>query len=123
MKGQVHVRLFLWVMSIAVAAAIPASSQVAGTAKPSFEVATIKLNTALQGGSRQGDQPGGRFSATRVTLRTLIGFAKYPGGGNVLGGPSWIDSDLWDVEAKAAEGSVQPRPRTLDLNAPRVPFS
>jgi uncharacterized protein (TIGR03435 family) len=110
-------RRFIWVMSMTLAAAIPTFSQVPGTAKPSFEVATIKRNTAVQGGSRQGDQPGGRFSATRVTLRSLIGFAKYPGGGNVLGGPSWMDSDLWDVEAKAAEGSVQPRPRLLDLNA------
>jgi uncharacterized protein (TIGR03435 family) len=99
-------RLFIWVMPITLIA-IPATSQVAGTAKTSFEVATIKQNTALQGGSRQGDQPGGRFSATRVTLRSLIGFA-YPGSGNLLGGPSWIDSDLWDVEAKAAEGPAAP---------------
>jgi uncharacterized protein (TIGR03435 family) len=111
-------RLLTWVVPIALVAPIPASSQVAVTAKPSFEVATIKRNTAVQGGSRQGDQQGGRFSATRVTLRSLIGFAHYPGGGNVLGGPSWIDSDLWDVEAKAAEGSFQPRPRLIDLNAP-----
>lgn len=93
-------------------------AQTTGGNKPAFEVATIKRNTAVQGGSRQGDQPGGRFSATRVTLRTLMGFAKYPGGGSILGGPNWMDSDLWDVEAKAAEGSVQPRPRILDLNAP-----
>jgi uncharacterized protein (TIGR03435 family) len=111
-------RLSIWVMSITLAATIPTPSQVPGTAKPSFEVATIKRNTAVLGGSRQGEQPGGRFSASRVTLRSLIGFAHYPGGGNVLSGPSWMDSDLWDAEAKAADGSVQPRPRLIDLNAP-----
>jgi uncharacterized protein (TIGR03435 family) len=110
-------RSLISVVSFVLWLAIPTFSQ-SLVAKPSFEVATIKLNTALQGGSRQGDQPGGRFSATRVTLRSLIGFAKYPGGGSVLGGPTWMDSDLWDVEAKAAEGSIQPRSRLLDLNAP-----
>lgn len=27
----------------------------------------------------------------------------------MLGGPTWITKDLWDIEAKAAEGSVPPR--------------
>jgi uncharacterized protein (TIGR03435 family) len=108
-------RSLIFVISFVLSLSIPAFSQSSGT-KPSFEVATIKRNTALQGGSRQGDQPGGRFVATRVTLRSLIGFAAY--GGQLLGGPSWMDSDLWDVEAKAAEGIVPPRTRMLDLNAP-----
>src|SRR5438105_245259 len=85
---------------------IPGFSQ-KPAAKPSFEVATIKHNTAVQGRSRLADQPGGRFVATRVTLRTLIAASR---GGNMpdgplLGGPSWLDSDLWDIEAKASEGS------------------
>ena len=78
--------------------------------RPSFEVATIKQNTAVQGRSRLGDPPGGRFVAIRINLRTLIG-AAYQGNpptGQLSGGPSWIDSDLWDIEAKAPEGSVPP---------------
>ena len=78
--------------------------------RQSFEVATIKQNTAVQGRSRLADQPGGRFVATRISLRTLIG-AAYQGNpptGQLSGGPNWIDSDLWDIEAKAPEGSVRP---------------
>jgi uncharacterized protein (TIGR03435 family) len=78
--------------------------------RPSFEVATIKQNTAVQGRSRLADQPGGRFVATRISLRTLIG-AAYQGNpptGQLVGAPAWIDSDLWDIEAKAPEGSVAP---------------
>ena len=80
--------------------------------RQSFEVATIKQNTAVQGRSRLADQPGGRFVATRISLRTLIG-AAYQGNpptGQLSGGPNWIDSDLWDIEAKAPEGSVPPNP-------------
>ena len=94
---------------------IPISSQVPVGAKPSFEVATVKRNTSPQGGSRLVDQPGGRFVATRVTLRTLLGFAYH---GKFFGGPSWIESDLWDIEAKAEEGVVPPRTRMPDLSVP-----
>jgi uncharacterized protein (TIGR03435 family) len=90
--------------------ATPGFSQSPLAAKPAFEVATIKQNAAVQGRSRLADQPGGRFVATRINLRTLIG-AAYQGNpptGQLVGGPAWIDSDLWDIEAKAPEGSVPP---------------
>jgi uncharacterized protein (TIGR03435 family) len=58
-------------------------------------------------------QPGGRFTATGVTLRMLIGIAygtpqPLPNS-QMLGGPKWIESDRFDVVAKA-EGDVQPGP-------------
>src|SRR5438477_6038812 len=98
--------------------AVPIFSQGPVRTKPSFEVATIKRNTSIQGGSRQGGLPGGRFVATRVTLRSLIGFAYTGKSLQFLNGPSWIDSDLWDVEAKAPEGSVPPRTGPPDMNVP-----
>jgi uncharacterized protein (TIGR03435 family) len=82
--------------------------------RPSFEVATIKQTTAVQGRSRLADQPGGRLVATRITLTALIA-AAYQGNpptGQMVGGPAWIDSDLWDIEAKAPEGYV-PRSTTF----------
>jgi hypothetical protein len=66
MRTACHTFVAIFVVGIA------ALSQNAPS-KPSFEVATVKQNAALQGGSRLGGQPGGRFVATRVTLRTLIG--------------------------------------------------
>src|SRR5665213_1452900 len=51
-------------------------------------------------------QPGGRFVATNVTLRMLIGAAygtpqPLPDF-QMTGGPKWLDTDRFDVTAKAA---------------------
>lgn len=81
--------------------------------KPSFEVASIKLNTTGRNGSA-ADQPGGRFVASQIPLRQLIQFA-YRGDQQFIGGPDWLDRDRWDIEAKAAEGAVAPRSRAFDL--------
>jgi bla regulator protein blaR1 len=118
LNGRLLMRSIVSVVVPVLFLTIPIAAQNPG-AKPSFEVSTIKRNTAVQGRSRQGDQPGGRFVANRVTLRTLIGFA-YKGG--IQGGPSWMDSDLWDVEAKAPEGAVPLRTGPPDLNAPPGPM-
>jgi|SRR5579883_2254854 len=97
--------------------AAPPVSSSQGRSKPAFEVATVKRNTAIEGRSRQGDQPGGRFVATRVTLRTLMGFA-YRGVYGPLGGPAWVDSELWDIAAKAPEGSVPGCTGPPDMDKP-----
>jgi uncharacterized protein (TIGR03435 family) len=49
-------------------------------------------------------QPGGRYVALGVTLRRLAGDAY---GLDVLGGPAWVDSERFDVNAKA-EGEPAP---------------
>jgi uncharacterized protein (TIGR03435 family) len=79
-------------------------------------VATIKQNTSIEGPRRLADQPGGRFIATRIALKTLISgaYGGPTGTIQISGGPAWIDSDLWDVEAKAPEGSVLPA-KTIGL--------
>jgi len=58
---------------------------------------------------------GGRLVATRVTLRTLLQFAYRRKDGSLLqnyeiiGGPSWMDRDTFDVEGKP-EGEGRPIP-------------
>jgi len=42
---------------------------------PSFEVATIKVNTSVSNRTNFDLQPGGRFTATNVALQMLIGLA------------------------------------------------
>jgi uncharacterized protein (TIGR03435 family) len=79
-------------------------------ARPAFEVASIKPNTS---GDRPGPtwfRPGGEFTATNTTLRDLIETAYQiaPRKGFVTGGPSWLDSDRFDVAAKAAAGAIGP---------------
>ena len=81
-----------------------------------FEVASVKPNTS--GGSSAeglGFPPGGRFSATYVTLREMIGAIYDPeflGEGRIVGGPDWINTERFDVEAKA-EGDPAPAQRRL----------
>jgi uncharacterized protein (TIGR03435 family) len=49
-------------------------------------------------------QPGGRYVAIGVTLRSLVGEAYDL---DVVGGPAWVDSDRFDVNARA-EGEPTP---------------
>ena len=50
-------------------------------------------------------QPGGRYTATNVTLRALVRSAYgVQHDAQLVGGPSWIDTDRFDIVAKA-EGS------------------
>jgi uncharacterized protein (TIGR03435 family) len=85
----------------------PASSN-----RPTFEAASVKANKS--GGPFQLIfQPGGRFRATNVTLKMLIGAAY--GTPQPLpdfqqeGGPKWMESDRFDVIAKAP-GDPKPGP-------------
>jgi len=72
---------------------------------PSFDVASIKPNTSGEGASDLGFWPGGRFRAVNETVYRLISEAyaksfQLPRF-QVVGGPNWIDSDRFDVEAVA----------------------
>jgi uncharacterized protein (TIGR03435 family) len=85
-----------------------APSQVADAKRPAFEVASIKPNVSGDWRNGQSTQPGGRFTARNVTLRFLIqgAYGRLPDF-LVSGGPSWIDSDRFDIVAKA-EGNPTP---------------
>jgi uncharacterized protein (TIGR03435 family) len=93
------------------------SAQTPGAAgpgdQPTFEAASVKANKSGPGPIMIGFQPGGRFRATNVTLKMLIGAAygtpqPLPDF-QLVGGPRWMDSDRFDVIAKAA-GDPPPGP-------------
>jgi uncharacterized protein (TIGR03435 family) len=65
--------------------------------RPSFEVASVKPGNPGNPRVSYSVDPGGRFIAVNITLRTLIGFAH---GVRTVGGPSWLDSQKYDIEAK-----------------------
>jgi uncharacterized protein (TIGR03435 family) len=58
---------------------------------------------------------GGRFTTTNSTVKMLVGLAYKVQGFEISGGPGWIDSDGYDINAKAAESSL-----TLDQLRPMV---
>ena len=70
---------------------------------------SVEANTS--GGNKAeslGFPPGGRFSATHVTLREMIGAVYGPeflGEGRIIGGPDWVNTERFDVEAR-----VEPEP-------------
>ncbi len=76
----------------------------AGLAYPQteFEAASVKPTPPGSADQRIEFQPGGRFRATNITLKGLLRVAYDVKGFQISGGPKWIDSARFDVEAKAA---------------------
>src|SRR5262249_31715608 len=72
---------------------------------PAFEVASVKPNKSGSDRVNIMPQPGGRFTATNVSLMDLITIAYGVGRpfprSNVLNGPSWLGRDRFDIVAKA----------------------
>lgn len=104
-------RQVLLVTATVLSVAAPSARQPSKDAvKPAFATASVRLNTS--GNSEKGTtrlQPGGGFAATNVTLRQLVEFAYQRHGFDrreVTGGPAWVDSDRFDVVAKAASEHV-----------------
>jgi uncharacterized protein (TIGR03435 family) len=69
--------------------------------RPSFEAASVRLNRT---GERTQNTilPGGRYSATNVPLRMMIRSAFGLQDFQLVGGPAWLATDGYDVNAKAA---------------------
>jgi uncharacterized protein (TIGR03435 family) len=65
-----------------------------------FEVASIKPSDPGARGSSTGIAPGGIFRARNVTLKGLIRQVYDVTDFEISGGPGWIDTQGYDVEAK-----------------------
>src|SRR6478752_4250064 len=72
--------------------------------KPAFEVASIKRNTSGSRGMSCCGGPG-RLVGTNVTLGMLIRVAYNLHDFQLLGGPSWMESDRYDIEAKTDDAA------------------
>ena len=73
-----------------------------------FEVASVKPNKTGDPRVMLGMQPGGRMTATNVPLRLLIRNAYQLQDSQLVGGPSWVANDRFDIVAKA-EGNLPPQ--------------
>ena len=104
---------------LTVPAAIPLRAQAQQPAPlPRFEVASVKPSTGPTG---ERGQPGGFYTATR-TLKFFIADAFFFGTplqiSRVIGGPDWIDSALYEINARAStpwQRSPDGPPRELFL--------
>ena len=83
--------------------------------QPAFEAADVHVSPA--GATESGGfLPGGRVEFRATTLLRLIGVAYSVPPDRVGGGPSWIDTDRFDVVAKAPAGASQIALRTMLQN-------
>lgn len=73
-----------------------------GQTGPRFEVASIKATAADQyNGSSGITTKLGRLTGNRVTLKRCIVGAYGVGPSQIVGGPPWLDSDKFEIAAKA----------------------
>jgi bla regulator protein BlaR1 len=91
----------LVVLAISPLRAVSGSRLQAPAAGPTFEVASVKPNKSNDGRVFFQNQPGGRFTATNVTLRMLIRQAYQLQDFQISGGPGWLNDDHFDIVAKA----------------------
>jgi uncharacterized protein (TIGR03435 family) len=76
-------------------------------AATTFEVATVKRNISGGPARNLSVQPGGRYTLTNTTLNELVRMAfttRAFDNIEVSGGPKWVDSDRFDIVAKAPDG-------------------
>jgi uncharacterized protein (TIGR03435 family) len=89
----------------------------AADAMPSFEVATIKpSNPATPGRALNVGRGGGNaFTTLNMPLFDLIKFAYGIHGRQVTGGPSWIESEKYDILAKPDTPGVPNAPQVRSM--------
>src|SRR5437763_7585922 len=74
-----------------------------GAGQAKFELSTVKPNASNDNRILLRNEPGGRFEATGVSLKVLITEAYNVRDFQITGGPSWINTERWDVVAKAED--------------------
>jgi bla regulator protein BlaR1 len=113
--GAAALTSFAVPVTIGLLNAPPTRAQTPAGAKASFEVASIKLNKSGARGGQFSTEPGG-ITATNMPLKTFIKAAYGVQDYQLSGGPGWIDSERYDIAAKA-EGAVLDNTLLLMLRA------
>jgi bla regulator protein blaR1 len=86
----------VWICAVYGSPTAPSSQ-----AETTFDVASVKPNAGGGGRGSLGSLPGGRFHAQNQTVRSLIQMAYHVQDFQISAGPGWINSERYDVEAKA----------------------
>jgi uncharacterized protein (TIGR03435 family) len=113
-RVNAHLRLIGAVLAITAGVAQPRTKT---AVQPKFDVASVKRSNGCQDGGRSGDGGGGgSWSPGRLSLecRTVmnllrIAYVEFADGKRrppdrgapIDGGPSWVNSDRYDIDAKA----------------------
>jgi uncharacterized protein (TIGR03435 family) len=88
-----------------------------------FEAASVRANTSRQPNGQDRVSPGGRYTVTNLSLEVLIRFAYEKSSRSrglepfeVTGGPDWMKSDRFDVNATAGRDVSLPELRLMLQN-------
>src|SRR6516225_8473753 len=97
----------------ALAGFVLVSGAVLGQSAPAFDIADVhtsprSTNPYMTGGVLRG----GRYDIHKATMVDLISTAYGIDGDKVVGGPSWLDTDRFEVIAKAPNSTA---PETVKL--------
>ena len=95
----------LWMLGlVCIVGATAVGQSVQTPPSPAFEVASVKPNNSGQAQfSFNYLRAGGRFTATNVTLHMLIRNSYQVQDSQIVGGPKWLNSDRFDIVAKAED--------------------
>jgi uncharacterized protein (TIGR03435 family) len=97
-----------------------AFAQQLAVAPPAFEVASIRPSAPGGRGVSLQIAPGGRFTATNASLRSLIKMAYGVRDFQISGGPGWLNADRFNITSKAdgnpSEDQVRLMVQTLLAN-------
>jgi uncharacterized protein (TIGR03435 family) len=88
-------------------------------APTAYTVASIKPNKSSDDRFMLRPMTGGGLTATGVTLKMLMGFAYGVFAYQISGGPAWIGTERWDIEAKTdgVQGRLPPAQSNVLLRA------
>ena len=86
-----------------------------GTAPKDFEVVSIKPADPSMRMVQMQLAPGGRFTASGVTLRLLLQRCYSVRDFQISGAPSWAGSDRYEINAKAEDGQRNITPEQISM--------
>jgi uncharacterized protein (TIGR03435 family) len=97
-----------FVLAAVVGMKVAQAQDAAQGSRPEFEVAAIKPSASKLGapggrGPASRLFPGGRWTARNASVRFLIQGAYQVRSFRIIGGPAWIDSEHFDISAKAPD--------------------
>jgi uncharacterized protein (TIGR03435 family) len=99
-----------WILLVVTAAGVVASAQ-----RAQFEVASVKLHTSDDQRMYMVAQPNGRFVAANIPLRMLIRSAYQLQDDQIVGGPDWLATDRFDIDARAPQAPGPPNRQILEM--------
>ena len=89
---------------------IPFATGILVAQTPTFEVASVRINSSGDLSRSVRALPDGRLEATNAPLRNLVRYAyELRTLGEIEGGPNWMDSAAFDIRATGTPDGLQPQ--------------